>query len=35
MKRMIMVTNSSGTYVGWTGTKSGLRFLGGVCVGEA
>ena len=35
MKSMITVTNSSGTYTGWTGTKSGLRFVGGICVGEA
>lgn len=35
MKSMITVTNSSGTYIGWTGTKNGLRFVGGICVGEA
>ena len=35
MKSMITVTNSSGTYTGWTGTKSGLRFVGGICVGGA
>lgn len=35
MKSMIVVTNSSGTNVGWTGTKNGLRFIGGICVGEA
>lgn len=35
MKSMITVTNSSGTYTGWTGTKNGLRFVGGICVGEA
>ena len=35
MKSMITVTNSSGTYTGWTGTKNGLRFIGGICVGEA
>lgn len=35
MKSMITVTNSSGTYIGWTGTKNGLRFIGGICVGEA
>lgn len=35
MNRMIVVTNSSGTYTGWTGTKNGLRFVGGVCVGTA
>lgn len=35
MKSMIIVTNSSGTYIGWTGTKNGLRFIGGICVGEA
>lgn len=35
MKSMIVVTNSNGTYIGWTGTKNGLRFVGGVCVGEA
>ncbi len=35
MKSMITVTNSSGTNTGWTGTKNGLRFVGGICVGEA
>ena len=35
MKSMITVTNSSGTNIGWTGTKNGLRFIGGICVGEA
>lgn len=35
MKSMIIVTNSSGTYTGWTGTKNGLRFIGGICVGGA
>lgn len=35
MKNMITVTNSSGTNIGWTGTKNGLRFIGGICVGEA
>lgn len=35
MKSMITVTNSSGTNTGWTGTKNGLRFIGGICVGEA
>lgn len=35
MKSMITVTNSSGTYIGWTGTKNGLRFVGGICVGGA
>lgn len=35
MNNMIVVTNPSGTYTGWTGTKNGLRFIGGVCVGEA
>lgn len=35
MKNMIIVTNSSGTYNGWTGTKNGLRFIGGICVGGA
>lgn len=35
MKNMITVTNSSGTNIGWTGTKNGLRFVGGICVGEA
>ena len=35
MKSMIIVTNSSGTNTGWTGTKNGLRFIGGICVGEA
>lgn len=35
MKSMITVTNSSGTNIGWTGTKNGLRFVGGICVGEA
>nr|DAW33076.1 MAG TPA: FAM176 family [Bacteriophage sp.] len=35
MKSMIIVTNSTGTYVGWTGTKNGLRFIGGICVGVA
>lgn len=35
MKSMITVTNSRGTYIGWTGTKNGLRFIGGICVGEA
>lgn len=35
MKSMITVTNSRGTYTGWTGTKNGLRFVGGICVGEA
>lgn len=35
MKSMITVTNSGGTYIGWTGTKNGLRFVGGICVGEA
>jgi hypothetical protein len=35
MKSMITVTNSSGTYIGWTGTKNGLCFVGGICVGEA
>lgn len=35
MKSMIVVTNSNGTYIGWTGTKNGLRFIGGICVGEA
>lgn len=35
MRSMIIVTNSSGTYIGWTGTKNGLRFIGGICVGEA
>lgn len=35
MKSMIIVTNSGGTYIGWTGTKNGLRFVGGICVGEA
>lgn len=35
MKSMITVTNSSGTYIGWTGTKNGLRFIGGICVGGA
>lgn len=35
MKSMITVTNSSGTHIGWTGTKNGLRFVGGICVGEA
>lgn len=35
MKSMVTVTNSSGTHIGWTGTKNGLRFIGGICVGEA
>lgn len=35
MKSMITVTNSRGTNIGWTGTKNGLRFIGGICVGEA
>jgi hypothetical protein len=35
MKSMITVTNSSGMNTGWTGTKNGLRFIGGICVGEA
>lgn len=35
MKSMITVTNSTGTYIGWTGTKNGLRFIGGICVGGA
>lgn len=35
MRSMVIVTNSDGTYIGWTGTKSGLRFIGGICVGEA
>lgn len=35
MKSMIVVTNSSGTNIGWTGTKNGLRFIGGICVGGA
>lgn len=35
MRSMITVTNLSGTYIGWTGTKNGLRFIGGICVGEA
>lgn len=35
MKSMITVTNSSGTNTGWTGTKNGLRFIGGICVGGA
>lgn len=35
MKSMITVTNSRGTYTGWTGTKNGLRFVGGICVGGA
>lgn len=35
MKSMITVTNSGGTYIGWTGTKNGLRFVGGICVGVA
>lgn len=35
MKSMITVTNSDGTHIGWTGTKNGLRFIGGICVGEA
>lgn len=35
MKSMITVTNSGSTYIGWTGTKNGLRFVGGICVGEA
>lgn len=35
MKSMITVTNSGGTHIGWTGTKNGLRFVGGICVGEA
>lgn len=35
MKNMITVTNSSGTNIGWTGTKNGLRFIGGICVGGA
>jgi hypothetical protein len=35
MKNMITVTNSSGTNIGWTGTKNGLRFIGGICVGVA
>lgn len=35
MKSMITVTNSSGTNIGWTGTKNSLRFIGGICVGEA
>lgn len=35
MKSMITVTNSSGTNIGWTGTKNGLRFIGGICVGGA
>lgn len=35
MKSMITITNSSGTNIGWTGTKNGLRFIGGICVGEA
>lgn len=35
MKNMITVTNSRGTNIGWTGTKNGLRFIGGICVGEA
>lgn len=35
MKSMITVTNSDGTYIGWTGTKNGLRFVGGICVGGA
>jgi hypothetical protein len=35
MKNMVAVINSRGTYIGWTGTKNGLRFIGGICVGEA
>ncbi len=35
MKNMITVTDSSGTSIGWTGTKNGLRFIGGICVGTA
>ena len=35
MKSMVTVTNSSGTHIGWTGTKNGLHFIGGICVGEA
>lgn len=35
MKNMITVTNSRGTNIGWTGTKNGLRFIGGICVGGA
>lgn len=34
-RSMITVTNSSGTYTGWTGTRNGLRFVGGICVGVA
>lgn len=35
MQSMIAVTNSDGTYMGWTGTRNGLRFVGGICVGKA
>lgn len=31
----IAVNTPEGTYIGWTGTKNGLRFQCGICVGEA
>lgn len=31
----IAVHTPKGTYTGWTGTKNGLRFQCGICVGEA
>lgn len=31
----IAVHTPEGTYTGWTGTKNGLRFQCGICVGEA
>lgn len=27
--------NRYDTNIGWTGTKNGLRFVGGICVGQA
>lgn len=31
----IAVNTPEGTYIGWTGTKNGLRFQRGICVGTA